>query len=185
MVARRLVVPLLAVALVLAACGSDDHTQAPADMAQWTEPAWMVKDRQDAEELSSKIRSCLLDQGWASTVERDGSFSGEVGLGDEANRFMEDQRVCASSVREEMELTRLVHDDAFFRTLYARTLDTRDCLVAQGVKVSEPPSEDAWIEAIRAGDATVWAPFDDVQGTDDEFYALFDVCVQAGREVTR
>lgn len=152
---------------------------------QWVEPAWMAEVSKNNEELNSKITSCMGEKGWVEERKRDGSYTVTLSTVDDGPRYREDRILCESVVREDLGIPPRTHDDAFFRTMYARTLDTRDCLVAHGVVVSEPPSEDAWIEAIKTGSADVWAPFNDVTGSDEEFYELFDICVQAGREITR
>lgn len=175
--------------LGVSSCGASgeakDAESAPPSRGQWAEPAWMIESKKTNEELSSKITSCMADRGWTETRERDGSFSISLSAESDGPRYQADRIFCDSTVREDMDITPVARDDDFFRTMYSRTLDTRDCLVAHGVAVSEPPSEDAWIEALKSGSAGVWAPFNDVTGSDDEFYELFDVCVQGGVEVTR
>ena len=189
LVARLTTVCLgVAVLVMLSSCSAAPESQGPPgpqpSSGQWVEPAWMAEVRKNNEELGSKIASCMADKGWVEERQSDGSYSVTLSTADDGPRYREDRGVCESLVRDDLGIPHRTLDDASFRTMYARTLDTRDCLVAHGVVVSEPPSEDAWIEAIKTG-TDVWAPFNDVTGSDEEFYELFEVCVQAGVEITR
>ena len=173
---------------VMSSCsgGAGDHGGAVSrPTSEWTAPAWMAEAKDADETLGSKIASCMANEGWIEERTLSGSYRATLPSPDDGPRYRADRRTCESVVRDVMEISPKTHDDAFFQTMYARALDTRDCLVAHGVVVSEAPSQDAWIEDLKSGSTDVWAPFNDVTGSKNEFYELFDICPQAGIEVTR
>ena len=66
---------------------------------------------------------------------------------------------------------------------YARMLDVRECVIAHGFDVQEPPSFDVWVDQGH----NAWGPFHDfLPGSaqssisDDDLEALFNACPQTG-----
>lgn len=177
---------VLLVAVTSCSAGAGHHGAAESrPTPEWTAPAWMAEAQDADEKLGSKIASCMAQEGWVEERTLSGSYQATLPSPEDAPRYRADRRTCESAVRDVMGIHPRTHDDAFFQTMHAHVLDTRDCLVAHGVVVSEPPSQDAWIEDLRSGSADVWAPFNDVTGSQSDFYELFDLCPQAGIEVTR
>lgn len=65
------------------------------------------------------------------------------------------------------------------RERFAREVETRNCLIKQGYEISEPPSEQAWLEQINAGADGVWLPYWEVLNTGitkTEEAALKEIC---------
>jgi len=67
-------------------------------------------------------------------------------------------------------------------TAYGRMIDTRDCIVAHGFEVPEPPSAETWKDSDWQ---SAWNPYDDlVVGQNalaqDKLFALAQACPQPG-----
>jgi hypothetical protein len=64
------------------------------------------------------------------------------------------------------------------RESYDAFLEAAECLEAEGVTVSDPPTFETWVESGRT-----WSPFSDI-GLDDDFWALHRKCPQPGLGLT-
>ena len=64
------------------------------------------------------------------------------------------------------------------REYYDALLASAECLEAEGVTVSEPPTFATWVDSGHA-----WTPFSDI-GLDEDFWALHRKCPQPGLGLT-
>lgn len=138
----------------------------------------MADKRRQSEEDEERFEACLEEAGWPGE-------SGSRALTDEQRPLFEEAAIgCADTLFPGTP----VIDEAEWRLHFERTLDTRDCLVAQGFAIPEPPSEDAWVEAALR-DEQIWVPFQfvidgvmsgSIQMTQSEFDELLVECPQSG-----
>ena len=166
------VVVSLAVAhLGLAACSAPVP---PAPSPSWTAPPWVAEQAAQREEYRAGLQACLDGKGWRVTVDLNGGIV-EPFTSDEVSRFRTDEESCRVAMGLSAEGTPATTEE--LRTGYRQMLDTRACLVAHGLDMAPPPSEDAWLDAVQAG-TNAWHPYDDPSlnalsmAQQDELWAL-------------
>lgn len=69
-------------------------------------------------------------------------------------------------------------------TVYDQSVETWECLAAQGYDLPDPPSKASWVEGFDAGEE-VWAPYMDLYEQDpeieeSEWFRLKGICVESG-----
>lgn len=154
--------PMVA-AFALVACSS---TQ-PAPEADWVEPGWMSQVRQENEAFESAMMACLAEHGVKGSITIGGGHVGVVTNVDETGQIPAGVselngsalEICSGEVPEPDYWHQLIDDSA-----YQQILDTRDCLVAQGLAIPDPPSKDRWIEDAESG--RIWGAYDSLLGED-------------------
>jgi len=128
------------------------------------DPPWVAEQAAQREEYQAGLQSCLDGKGWQVTVDLDGGI--EEGFTDqnEFARLTTDIKACRVSMGYSADGVPATVDE--LKVFYSQLLDTRACLVAHGVAMGPPPSEDAWIDAqqpgtdAQSGDAD-WHPYND------------------------
>jgi hypothetical protein len=169
--ATTLRLAVLGLALPLVGCSAD----APVDdVDTWVAPAWFAEQAQEREEYQVALQACLDGKGWDLTVNRDGGVDEALTDADMA-RLPADVDGCRLSMGLPAEPPAPTEEE--LRDHYAKLLDVRECLVAQGIAMAPAQSQDAWLDAeARASAATtdeeraavdLWHPYDD-----DEIAAL-------------
>lgn len=167
---RLLLAPAVLVSSLLAGCsGSPDGT---AESAKWSPPAWFATQAQALEELRVGLQSCMDDEGWNVTIDDRGGIVDMIPR-DQMDAISAALDECYDTAGYDVSasaIKTLTRDD--YISWYQANLDTRDCLVAQGYDISEPPSQDAWVDKMLAdterssttGDVShvpSWDPYDD------------------------
>lgn len=139
----------------LAACAADST---PADTlvgASWAD----------------RFAACMNERGWNVTVSEDGGVEGEY-TDEQADRFTEDRDECNAFAGTNEELSPAEYEEA-----YAALLDNRDCIIAQGYDLPQPPSYQAWRDMNAA-----WNPFVDLPPdlATSDLQALVEACPPVG-----
>lgn len=161
-------------------------SDSPQPVGAYVEPGWMAQVRQDVERYTSEMLACLDEFGVTGTV----AIGGRVLTGgitdDKGNlppgvRELQDKASAECNARVEPPSAWVAPADA---AAYARMLDVRACLIAQGRELPEAPSEEAWIEQAATG--LPWNPYQvlvDPEAPripDTELAALMQTCPQSG-----
>lgn len=162
-VAAALVV--CAMALAVAGCGSNTPVAGSPEPTVALQPgrtatAEPAPDASfDVESYILAMVSCLQDAGWDAEVipPGDGIKVNSVAPGQGA-AYREAFDICNQRVGPAPPPRRL--SEAELREQYALLLAARDCLIAAGFEVSEPQSEDAFVESYYSGGA--WNPYNDI-----------------------
>lgn len=160
---RRMLFSVVGAGLVLAAC-SPSPSGDRDDVSEYIAPGWMAQARQEVEAYQSAMMSCFAEFG----VEGDPTPGGEVlvsyrggedgELAPGVEQLVENALTeCSERVALPSLWTAPADADA-----YQRMLDSRDCLIAQGYEMPEPPSLDAWTESGFAA----WNPYQELTGPD-------------------
>ncbi|MDR2723284.1 MAG: hypothetical protein LBB54_06125 [Cellulomonadaceae bacterium] len=127
----------------------------------------MAQSRQEVEEYQAAFLSCLAALGVqgqptiggvvnATVPAKDGKpVPGAIELAEEA------MSNCSEHVPEpSLWAAPADRDD------YQRMIDVRDCLIAHGFPVPEPPSAEVWLEQRRDSDQIAWSPYTAIFGDD-------------------
>jgi hypothetical protein len=131
-----------AIAVGLSGCSSDDAGPAPA-----------LSDRQ----TYTLIVTCMSERGWkVSFNEASGGVEGEYPTA-QGELYNSDMAQC---MQEADANTQTEYTDEQYRAVYDKLLDTRECLIAEGIELPEPPSFQRFVE-LKAG----WSPYIDVPET--------------------
>ncbi|MCM3658579.1 hypothetical protein M3147_15085 [Agromyces mediolanus] len=110
--------------------------------------------------LSQAMHECMVDAGWVNlTVADDGSMSGEIPAA-QSDQYEEDFGECQAQVELNYPVPEMT--ESAIRERYAREVGTRDCLIAQGYSISDPPSEQVWVETFTSDPASLWLPYFEV-----------------------
>lgn len=178
--ARHLMSVLVATVAMcgVAACSGGTEPRA-ADVA-WTEPGWMAEKRQTEEEYAEAMSSCLKDAGWDVEASADGTYSFYNQSEAAARAFSEVMTACGDKHGDRGIPSR---DDAV--VWYSHALDTAACLKEAGYEVTDPPSEETYVEDVLERSPDTWVPFQDVIDSAEfadtaEYQALYARCPQDG-----
>ncbi|QAY71407.1 hypothetical protein [Xylanimonas protaetiae] len=178
--ARRFMSVLVATAAMcgVAAC-SGGAAPETADVA-WTEPGWMAEKRQSEEVYAEAMSSCLKDAGWDVEASADGTYRFDDQSEAAARAFSEVMTACGDKHGERGIPSR---EDAV--VWYSHALDTAACLEDAGYEVTDPPSEETYVEDVLERSPDTWVPFQDVIDSADfandaEYQALYARCTQDG-----
>jgi hypothetical protein len=170
--ARSVVLVMCTLAIAGCSLAAEDNAQTTSD---WVEPGWMAQVRQQNEEYEASLISCFSEFG-LEPVRIIGGGVGFVDIPDQMDALMESasaecyQRVAAP---EHFQIT-----DA---ATYQRMIETRNCIVAHGWDVPEPPSESVWLEQDER-----WYPYvaltepPNPQIPAAELRVLMEACPQSG-----
>lgn len=158
---RRLLFSVIGAGLTLAGCSQSGNRD---DVSAYIAPGWMAQARQEVEEYQSAMMACFAEFG----VEGDPTPGGEVLVsyrggedGELAPGVQELVETALTECSERVALPSLWTAPAD-ADAYQRMLDSRDCLIAQGYEMPEPPSMEAWIESGFAA----WNPYQELTGPD-------------------
>lgn len=145
----------LATTMLLTACGGGAADVETASV--WQEPAWVAQFRQDMEEFQLAKIACYADFG----IEVVKDPAGGIGLPETDGELLSDAWIdllesagleCLERVGSLSWAHLPVDEEA-----YQRMVDARDCLVAHGHHVSEPPTFEVWRQDVHA-----WTPHGDL-----------------------
>ncbi|MCL1900625.1 MAG: hypothetical protein FWG11_08985 [Promicromonosporaceae bacterium] len=149
-------VALAATALLTGCDGGETNNDAEST---WQEPAWVAQFRQDMEEFQLANIACFAELG--IEVVKDPAGGGlpvmpNEGRGEVPAAWLDILEVAG------LECLERTRDFAWFHLpvdeeAHQRMLDARNCLLAHGHHVSEPPSFEVWREDVLA-----WTPHGDV-----------------------
>lgn len=150
----------------------------------YVEPAWMEERRREWEEQDRGIERCMRERGWDITIAPDHFYREPPGLTKEQESvYFDDGYECTLENADQTPFT-----EAEWRAEYGRALDTKACLVNEGYHITDPPSEDSWVQA-KMTDQPTWNPFQQVIDqagggsvhlTQSQYYDLITKCQQAG-----
>jgi hypothetical protein len=90
------------------------------------------------------MMACMEQAGWKTIVNPDFSLSASSNLSEE-QKDLQNKALFACS--DQVYSDEPVRNASFWRVMYAHALDTRDCIVAAGYSIPDPPSEAAWVDA--------------------------------------
>ncbi|MFN3867246.1 MAG: hypothetical protein ACK4MD_11130 [Demequina sp.] len=165
---------------VLSACATEDESLEA--VPGWDEPGWMAQVRQQGEEYMTAMESCYSEHGLQTTRTIGGNSIGIADYPDDpASEGLLER--AAEDCNARVPLPEYDQDKTLDDSAYARLLDTRECIVAHGYEIPEPPSAETWKDS-SLYDA--WNPYAVLVGkdalpiTDDELSALNDACPQPG-----
>jgi len=182
---KKFITPLLLVGtLLLSACATPAEAFSPVD---WVEPGWMAAARQSVEEYQTAFMACLAERGvvgvsslTSATVGisaprgADGNFDRALhDLGTAANNYCLETIPWPEHYPQPPNFTIHTSPEA-----YERMLDVRNCLIAHGIEVPEPPTMERWMES-----SMPWSPWNtpDIMQRHELFlHELSRVCPQDG-----
>lgn len=112
---------------------------------------------------------CLEDLGWQVDVDFDNrSLTAEGVSGpDGEDVYSDDVAACSQQLGQPPQFQPFSEEEAI--KFYSLNLDTRDCLIENGIDAGQPPSEQTYVEGLMAqfridGAAIPWSPYEDVPG---------------------
>lgn len=172
---------------MIAALGLTGCSDSAQPVGAYVEPGWMAQVRQDVERYTSEMLACLDEFGVTGIVAIGGRVAGGGITDDKGNlppgvRELQEKAFAECNARVEPPSAWGAPADA---AAYARMLDVRACLIAQGRELPEAPSEEAWIEQAATG--LPWNPYQvlvDPEAPripDAELAALMQTCPQSGQ----
>jgi len=131
---------------------------------EWEKPGWMVQEIANRKARQDYLQSCLEGKGWDIYVHFDGMINLDGWSREEAEPLIRDSENCMKGSGLLPEPFEPTTED--FRREYRMNLDVRSCLIDQGIRMAEPPSEDDWIATrslVQASETTtsIWLPYTD------------------------
>ena len=182
---RSYLLPGVAGLVLLVAACSADSALSPVN-ADWVEPGWVSQARQEIEEYRTAFVSCIEENGGQADVAIGGNVSIFTQLFDNEGREIPGALDIASQISDTCSsIPGPVHwglpmDDA----AYDRMIDVRECIVAHGFEVSQPPTREVWLEQ---GPSFAWNPYTELFPTfsqdplpEDQLIPLLAACPQSG-----
>lgn len=149
---------------VLTSC-AQGSTQTPAEQtpSSYTDnvgPDGLINGK-TISELSGEVAfECMQDLGWTSLVLGADGFSGNVPE-EQGARYDSDLVVCFAEA--EAAYPPVPMSERAIRERYALEVEARFCLIELGYAISEPPSEQAWVEQFNGGEGELlWLPYAEV-----------------------
>ncbi|WP_207082627.1 hypothetical protein [Nocardioides sp. S5] len=117
----------------------------------------------DQNAFARRLKQCLRDRGWdAETFDAGG---GQIGVQpasqipkSQLGGWSQDMRSCATKSDPLPPVA--APNESQVAAFYSFLLDQRTCLVDEGESISEPPSEDTFVESFASGE--YWTPWSDV-----------------------
>lgn len=167
-------VTLFAALLVLApgACQADRSPPAPAASPEAIFPVYTGP----PDEYFHRQADCLRAAGWDAQVNAAGDGLSVASLPQEQRpAFMQALTECKERIGLPPPAEPL--GDSEIRATYRYWLEMRECLMDLGYTISEPPSQDAFVESWSTGP---WSPYNDVvdQASEGDWEELNRKCPQ-------
>ena len=161
----------------LLASGCTGSTNLVEPTPGWETPNWMAEQRRQVEEWDLAMQACFSRLGLEAQISRGGGVFIRTIL--EEGETDTTMYLRAAAWRECLDLhgqPAAWTEPADERT-FAMMLDVRECLIAHGQTIPEPPALEVWVEQPHP-----WNPFEVLWHVmdDDEIGPLLDVCQQAG-----
>lgn len=112
-------------------------------------------------QLAGRYRfACMQERGWTNlTLAPDGGVSGNVPP-EQEDKYADDEAACSEATGAQYPVPPMT--ERAIRERYGYEVQTRECLVAAGYQISEPPSEDAWVAAFLSSADGLWLPYYEV-----------------------
>lgn len=135
--------------ILVPACGAPTPTTPGSSepAATWT-----------AEEYVAAVVRCLREAGWEVQIDGSGdSFSAPSLTDAQRPAFIDAKAACDETVGLPPPPESL--SESQIRQRYQFLLDARTCLIGLGYAISEPPSEDAFVESWSTGP---WSPHNEI-----------------------
>jgi hypothetical protein len=166
------VLALFCIVVGLTACtpqGAENASGSPVPVSTQggaaTPPAYL--DRVDSNGLidgknlaqltGEMIFACMQEAGWSNLIlDADGSISGHVPV-EQSAKYDADQAACQAKAAKAYPPAPM--SERAIRERYALEVQTRECLIGQGYDISEPPSEQTWVEQFSNSSKGLWLPY--------------------------
>ncbi|AEI13386.1 hypothetical protein [Cellulomonas gilvus] len=140
--------------------------ETPQAQAQWSPPAWFAEQARESEESRLGYQRCMDDKGWDRTMMAGGGSEEPFVFGKDEDRS-ELERFDADVEECRIELGYPAPHEPTADELgvqYDAEQDVAACLEHLGFDIPEPPSREAWVEALISGredgaSAEVWSPY--------------------------
>lgn len=109
-------------------------------------------------EAGNRVQECVRDKGFVATFGPDGlaALSSDDVPADQMDLAATALSDCAKEFNPNFAQTMLTGVQV--KNLYYRYLDRKTCLEGEGFSVSEPSSEQAFVDAYAAFDDSLWQP---------------------------
>jgi hypothetical protein len=111
---------------------------------------------EDEEAYRQTWLRCLRDRGWETTVHADGSFSTQV-PDDQDDVYHADFEDCQEEAG--VHLPPLEVTPKYAGAVYDRLLEVAECVRDLGYHVPDPPSRQAFVDALVAYPIPAWHPY--------------------------
>ena len=175
-VKRKTPILLLAMALSLSACASSSQSSGTEN--SWQEPAWMAQQRQQVEIYENNMASCFRELGADYSLLLGGGVALITNLDseDDAEAVTQIHFLALEECYSRYDQPAMWLLSANAET-YSMMLDVRECAIAHGFAVDEPPPLEVWQEQ-----EIPWNPLGHHISTlpDDELRPLLENCSQIG-----
>jgi len=124
----------------------------------------------------TSMAECLQAAGWAVTGRPDGGLAADFPEV-QGSAYEEDRAACEHSLGYDVPPPELTDDQ--IRALYAKTLQTADCLEREGYEPGEPPSEQEYIDQTHGLGG--WDPYGAIYYpggpvTEQKYFELLAIC---------
>ena len=175
----------LAGLILLGTACSAQSALSPVDAA-WVEPGWITQARQEIEEYRATFVSCIEENGGQAEVAIGGNVSIFTQMFDSEGREIPGALDVTAQISETCSAIPapthwgLPMDDI----AYDRMVDVRECIVAHGFEVSQPPAREVWLDQ---GPSFAWNPYTELFPTfsqdplpADQLIPLLAACPQSG-----
>lgn len=148
--------------ITIAGCTED----APADpdaSSRYEPPGWMAAQVQADDERAAYLEACLTDAGFVFTKLPQGGYTFPP---ETAEAAMKKAQECTEENPRNEQDEPLTPDQ--WRAIYRMALDTRTCLIERGYDISEPVSEEEFVDSLGR-----WSAYEsvDVRGMSNEDWA--------------
>lgn len=125
------------------------------------------------DEWAAHMISCMEDAGFEVTTDGEGGVGTDFIPTEQVEPYNAAEAQCVSTAPAQPPV-----DESMARALYKAQITTAECLEEEGIDTGKPPSEDAWVEDLIAGEQ-VWTAYERVS-TDPaaDIPALLAICPQ-------
>jgi len=146
----------------------------------WVEPGWIAQVRQANEEYQAGQIACYAEYGLTPVKATGGEVLFENLPNDPGTQALLETAGVDCNAR--VPLPAFKNDKTMDAAAYGRMLDTRNCIIAHGYTVPEPPSMETWIDS---GPSSAWNPYSYVSSSSTDaglsaLAALDQACPQPG-----
>lgn len=168
---RRSILAACLLASVVAGCSVDDPLTTSPDRIPSADPgpttSAVARPTSSATEQATfdpeiyaiAMVGCLREAGWDAVVNESGDGFSVQSVTPDQHSALESARIaCDERVGPAPPPRQL--SDGEIRERYQFLLRVRECLIGAGFDVSEPPSEDAFVDSWAAGP---WSPFSEIE----------------------
>jgi len=146
----------------------------------WVEPGWMAQVRQENEEYQAGQIACYAEYGFTAVATMAGGVGEWNVPTDPGTQAL--LQAAADDCNARFPPPAYQDDKTLTAAAYGKMLDTRNCIIAHGYTVPEPPSQETWMDSDVN---SAWNPYTYVNpvSTDagqDALDALVQACPQPG-----